>query len=125
MEVRSKVDKFYSVVYHQWGKCAPTNVNQPFEVDIPEGSYPRCFQFIINKLAPIMVVVVDSYFDQGTGQNTIHLDWNRTKEQILRKRITYFETSDLLKYCPGLKGYSTSNYSACMLNLRVDIIRTA
>ena len=121
--VKSIHDKFFSVIYNQWGRCAPTNVNQPLQVDIPENSYPRCFQFYISKLAPLMVVVVDSYFDRGTGQNTIFLDWNNTKESIVRNRLTTFNTSELLKYCPGLKNYATGNYSACILNLKVEVNR--
>jgi hypothetical protein len=78
--IKSKLDKSFTVVYDQWGKCAPTNINQALLVDIPKGSYPRCFEFYISKPAPLVIVAVDSYFDRGTGQNTIFLEWNQELE---------------------------------------------
>lgn len=68
-----------------------------------------------------MIVVVDSYFDRGIGNNMVLLDWNLTKEQIVRERLTTVSTTELLRYCPALKGYASANYSTCVLNMKVEV----
>lgn len=120
MVISSTQDRFFSVVYDQWGRCAPTNINQPLQVDIPENSSPRCFQFYISKLAPIMVVAVDSYFDMSIGNTEILLNWNNTKESTVEDRVTTYNTTQLLQFCPGLKNYASSNYSGCLLKITIE-----